>query len=77
MAKKLKFFKAVLKEIPTDEVMDSVYPFKHDMKLEDRISNCSECGGNEWMILADEQAAVREGGKAYCECLGCGEMTHL
>jgi hypothetical protein len=29
------------------------------------------------MLLAKEQVAVKEGGKAYCECLNCGMMTHL
>ena len=38
---------------------------------------CPECGGNVWMLLPIESLAVREGGKPYCECLGCGYLTHL
>ena len=34
-------------------------------------------GKNEWMLLAKEGVAVREGGKPYIECLGCGNTTHL
>ncbi len=38
---------------------------------------CDNCGGNEWMLLAQESVAVKQGGKAYCECLRCGSTTHL
>ena len=76
---KPKFYQAVLK--PIKNVMKHVYPTNHHLfTLEERMgknASCSECGGNEWMLLADKQVAVAQGGKAYCECLGCGAMTHL
>ena len=30
-------------------------------------ANCPDCGKNEWWIFPKEGAAVREGGKPYCE----------
>lgn len=75
--KKPKFYQAVLK--PIKNVIDHVYP-EGGITLEERMPNnacCYECGGNEWMLLAKESIAVVQGGKAYCECLGCGSMTHL
>jgi len=51
-----------------------------DNNMPSRMGNnaqCPECGKNEWLLLAQEQVAVREGGKPYCECLNCGLMTHL
>ena len=75
---KLRFFQSVLKEIPQDKIMEHVYPIGHkDIKLSDRIGKCPECDSNSWILLAKESVAVREGGKAYCECMGCGEITHL
>jgi hypothetical protein len=74
-----KFYQAVLK--PIKDVMKHVYPTNHHLfTLEERMgknASCSECGGNEWMLLADKQVAVAQGGKPYCECLGCGMTTHL
>ena len=40
-------------------------------------AKCPECGENSWWLLPKEGAAVREGGKPYCECLNCGYTTHL
>lgn len=74
-----KFYQAVLK--PIKDVMKHVYPTNHHLfTLEERMgknASCSDCGGNEWMLLADKQVAVAQGGKPYCECLGCGYTTHL
>lgn len=76
---KPKFYQAVLKRV--DDVITHVYPHSRGTTtLEERMPNnatCSECGGNEWMLLANEQVAVKEGGKPYCECLSCGYLTHL
>lgn len=72
-----KFYQAVLK--PIKDVIKHVYP-QGGITLEERMgknASCGECGGNEWMLLAQESVAVKQGGKAYCECLGCGAMTHL
>jgi hypothetical protein len=73
-----KFYKAVLK--PIKDVMKHVYPMSN-MTLAERMGNdnatCPDCGNNEWMLLADESVAIKQGGKPYCECLGCGYMTHL
>lgn len=75
---KPKFYQAVLK--PIKDVIAHVYP-QGGITLAERMgsetANCSECGGNEWMLLAQESIAVKQGGKAYCECLGCGSTTHL
>ena len=80
---KPKFYQAVLKEVKGN-VLDHVYPqFKGDeqFSLEERMGNeegkCPECDSNEWILLPEESAAVREGGKAYCECKSCGYTTHL
>ena len=71
-----KFYQAVLK--PIKDVMQHVYP-KQDITLEERLGDCTcpDCGGSEWMLFAPEQVAVKEGGKAYIECLGCAYITHL
>jgi hypothetical protein len=74
---KPKFYQAVLK--PIKDVIAHVYP-QGGITLEERLPNnacCDNCGGNEWMLLAQESIAVKQGGKAYCECLGCGSNTHL
>ncbi len=76
----MKFYKAILKEIPTDKLLENVYPLNHKyMTLEERIGDgkCIECGNDEWIMLPDESVAVREGGKQYIECMGCGHHTHL
>jgi len=71
-----KFYQAVLK--PIKDVMEHVYP-KQKITLEERLGDacCHDCMGNEWMLLAPEQVAVKQGGKVYIECLGCGYVTHL
>ena len=74
---KPKFYVAELK--PIKDVIAYVYP-QGGITLEERMGSnaqCPECGDNKWMLLADEQVAVKQGGKPYCECLGCGYMTHL
>lgn len=74
-----KFYQAVLK--PVKDVIKHVYPKHHNqITLEDRLPNnarCENCGKNEWILLPKESIAVREGGKQYIECMGCGEHTHL
>ena len=47
------------------------------MTLEERIGKCPECDANSWILLPKESIAVTEGGKPYCECMGCGLTTHL
>ena len=78
-----KFYQAVLQEVKGN-VLDYVYPHlkgSNQLTMSERMGSdnaiCSECGGNHWMLLANEQVAVSQGGKPYIECLGCGEMTHL
>lgn len=74
---KPKFYQAYYK--PIKDVISHVYP-QGGITLEERLPNnaqCSECGKNEWVLLAQESVAVRQGGKPYIECLGCGLMTHL
>ena len=80
---KPKFYQAELKEVKGN-VLDHVYPhLKGDQQLtlEERLGSsnaeCPDCGDNEWILLPEESAAVREGGKPYCECKNCGLTTHL
>jgi len=78
-----KFFQCELREVKGN-IIDHVYPrLKKDPvkpTLEQRLPNggaCPDCGKKEWMIFPVECVAVREGGKPYIECLGCGHTTHL
>lgn len=81
---KPKFFQSVLKEVKGD-VFQHVYPHlkgrEHSFTLQERLGSeegeCWECGGNSWIILAEESCAVQEGGKPYIECMHCGVTTHL
>ena len=81
--KQPKFYQAVL--VPVEgNVLDHVYPHlkgRNQLTLTDRMGSeeakCPDCGGNSWMLHAKESVAVRDGGKPYMECLGCGMTTHL
>jgi len=79
---KPKFYQAEIKEVKGN-VLDHVYPHLTDNQLTmtERMGSdealCPDCGNNDWIILANESCAVREGGKPYIECIGCGYMTHL
>lgn len=85
---KPKFYQAVLKEVKGN-VLDHVYPHLKDspnqMTMTERMGSeeakCGECGGecggNSYIILAQESCAVQEGGKPYIECMGCGITYHL
>lgn len=72
---KLTKIKDILKHVYGDDVYD-----RTDMTLEERMgkdAKCPDCGDNKWWLLPKEGSAVREGGKAYCECMKCGYTTHL
>jgi hypothetical protein len=69
----MKIYKTELKPISQSE-LDEILK---GSSLEQRITPCPECRGTEWWLLPKEGAAVREGGKPYCECLNCGYQTHL
>ena len=80
---KPKFYQAVLQEVKGN-FLDHVYPHlkgKGQLTMAERMGSdeakCPECGENKWMLLPDESVAVAQGGKPYCECLNCGQMTHL
>jgi len=81
---KPRFFQAVLKEVKGN-VLDHVYPHlvgtPYQMDLDERMgsetANCPDCDCNSWILLPKESVAVKEGGKAYCECMNCGYTTHL
>lgn len=80
---KPKFYQAVLVEVKGN-VFDHVYPQfkgKGQLKMAERMGSdeakCPECGDNRWMLLHEDHVAVVQGGKPYCECMGCGQMTHL
>ena len=76
---KPRFFQAELKEVT--DVIKHVYPLYHkEITLEERMgenAKCPDCDCNSWILLPKESAAVREGGKAYCNCMECGYLTHL
>ena len=81
--KQPKFYQAVLVPVKGN-VLDHVYPHlkgRNQLTLTDRMGSeeakCPDCGSNTWMLYAKESVAVREGGKPYMECLGCGMTTHL
>ena len=78
--RKPKFFQAVLQEVKGD-VLEHVYHKNHGMTLTERMGSeeakGSECFNNEWIVLAPDSCAVREGGKPYIECMNCGSITHL
>ena len=80
---KPKFYQAVLQEVKGN-VLDHVYPHlkgANQLTMTERMgseeANCGECGGNSYIILAQESCAVQEGGKPYIECMGCGQLYHL
>ena len=80
---KPRFFQAVLVEV-TENVLDHVYPqFKGERQftMSERMgtenANCPDCDCNSWILLPSESVAVKEGGKAYIECMNCGLTTHL
>jgi len=71
------FYQTVLQPLNDEDVQK----ITKGQSLTDRMGNpeahCPECNGNVWMLLPKESLAVREGGKPYMECLGCGYLTHL
>ncbi len=74
---KPKFYQAVLE--PVKDVIPHVYGMGSKITLKERLGDgkCPECNNNEWILLAKESAAVRQGGKPYIECKSCGYNTHL
>lgn len=81
--RKPKFYQAVLQPVKGN-VLDHVYPHlkgANQLTMTERMGSeearCGECGNNEWILLADDSCAVREGGKPYMECMNCGTLTHL
>lgn len=76
----MRFFQAVLKEIPSSKILEHCYPKYHkEFTLEERIGDgkCPDCDCNSWILLPEESSAVTNGGKPYCECMECGYTTHL
>jgi predicted RNA-binding Zn-ribbon protein involved in translation (DUF1610 family) len=83
---KPKFYQAVLQEVEGDVLAkafpENVKKYGNPMvtmteRMGSEEAKCPECGENSWWLLPKEGAAVREGGKAYIECLNCGYQTHL
>lgn len=70
---KLNFFKAELRPVDDCELKHII----RGQEIHERISECPECQGTDWWLLPNQSAAVREGGKPYCECVYCGYQTHL
>jgi DNA-directed RNA polymerase subunit M/transcription elongation factor TFIIS len=70
------FYQAVLTKLNEADVLRQTKGIPIDERMgKDAI--CPECGQNHWWLLPKQGCAVREGGKNYCECLGCGYTTHL
>ncbi len=89
MAKKPRFYQAVLQEVKGN-VLDHVYPHlegKNQLTMTERMgsefAHCPECLSdekkktNDWILLPKEGVAVSQGGKPYIECMHCGYTTHL
>ena len=82
LARKPKFYRTELVEIKGN-VLDEVNPdlpngtFTLTERMGSEEAKCPECSNNEWWLLPNDSAAVREGGKPYIECLNCGHVTHL
>ena len=86
-----KFYKVHLTACPEGEVLKYAYGQisaspktmnavrSGEITLNERIGEgvCERCGNDEWMILPMSIKSVKEGGKAYIECLNCGNVTHL
>lgn len=73
---KPKFFQAVLVPLTEAEVLEQTNGIPIDERM-GKDAKCPECGRNKWWLLPRASVAVKEGGKPYCECLGCGFQTHL
>ncbi|MCK9544642.1 MAG: hypothetical protein M0R03_21690 [Novosphingobium sp.] len=71
------FYQAELKPLTGSEVLELTNGLPISERMGDKDGKCPECGLNKWWLLPKESIAVIEGGKPYCECLGCGYKTHL
>jgi DNA-directed RNA polymerase subunit M/transcription elongation factor TFIIS len=74
---KPKFYQAVLQPLNEEEVSKITKGQTIAKRMGTEEARCPLCGHNEWWLLPQLSAAVKEGGKAYCECLSCGYQTHL
>jgi hypothetical protein len=72
-----KFYQAVLQLRTHTDIMKLTKGQSLTERLGSEKGECPECGCNHWIILPKESLAIREGGKPYIECLGCGYLTHL
>ena len=77
-----KFYQSVLVEIPEADALKSVYPERiaNQLTLDERLPNnceCYDCKGTEWIILPKESPTIKDSGKPYIQCMGCGSFTHL
>jgi DNA-directed RNA polymerase subunit M/transcription elongation factor TFIIS len=74
---KPRFYQAILQ--PLNEVQ--LKQITKGQTIAERMgteeASCPKCGNNEWWLLPRAGAAVKQGGKPYCECLNCGYSTHL
>lgn len=70
---KLKIYQAVLLPQTEKDLLNKT----NGIPIEERIGECPDCKGTRWWLLPQASVAVKEGGKPYCECLGCGLQTHL
>ena len=71
------FYQSVLQEIDDKKLNEILKGQSLAERMETAEAKCPECGKNKWILLPVEGAAVRTGGKPYCECMECGYQTHL
>lgn len=74
--RKYEFYQAELRKLNDKEVMEVT----NGLSVKERMGEnaiCPECGDNRWWLLPKAGAAVRTGGKPYCECINCGYTTHM
>ena len=74
---KAKFYKANLVLLVPKKLNEITKGMPVSERTENPDGTCPECGGLKWWLLPNESVAVREGGKAYIECLSCGYRSHL
>ena len=74
---KPKFYQATLLHLSDKEVKEILKGSSMTDRMGSEEANCPECGHNEWWLLPKQGAAVRTGGKPYCECIFCGYSTHM
>jgi len=74
---KPRFYQAELKPLNDTEVQKITKGQSVADRMGSEAASCPDCGSNHWWIYPAMSAALRIGGKPYCECLNCGYTTHM